>query len=255
MAEPTEKEVQKTSPAITTPDEPLAPITSTTYCKTTPRLIIRSPLTRDVPFLLHMFTNPLNHTYETIDKDLSLAVYDSRVREWHTKAESGKQAFLIVCLKPDAANENEQGTDTPIGFSGYHDIKESTDAATGKILRKGGTGMFIDAPDYTGKGYAVEALRAVLDFGFAVSEPGEVTELEQRKQKQNQVQEQVQGLNLDEIDIGTLLENTPFQGVMRKLGLADIGVHGIGGDEFEPHKGKKTVDWKISREEWCKRMH
>lgn len=215
------------------------PITKTSYFFTTPRLNIRSPLTRDVPFLLHMFTNPANHTYETIDPGVSLEVYDQRVRDWHDNAEAGAQAFLIVCLKPESGAATDD--DTPIGFSGYYNIKESggpqEDGSTQPEVRKSGTGIFIDAPDYVHKGYAVEALWAVLEFGFA--SPSATAGA---------------GLDLDEIEIGTLAENKPFQAVMRKMGLEDLGVDSIGGDAFEPHKGKKVVDWILGRGEWQRRF-
>lgn len=110
-----------------------------------------------------------------------------------------------------------------IGLGGYGAIKELE--RNGEKLRAGDVGALIGA-DYRGRGYATEAMKLAMDWGFAGVGQG--------------------GLQLDRITITTLNDNEPMIRVINdKLGLKGKGIEGEADSE-----GVKELYWELEKGDW-----
>ncbi|KAK7423460.1 hypothetical protein QQZ08_009029 [Neonectria magnoliae] len=122
-----------------------------------------------------------------------------------------------------ASEEHLDGT--LIGLGGFGAIKQLT--RNGDALRAGDVGALIDA-DYRGKGYATEAMKLAMDWGFASVAQG--------------------GLQLDLVTLTTLTDNEPIIKLINdKLGLKGKSVK----KEAETD-GKTELYWELRKEDWIK---
>lgn len=136
----------------------------------------------------------------------------------------------VVVSGPDRVNlavvlDNEK-EEQVIGLGGYGAIKTREGGR-----RVGDVGVLID-PAFRGKGYATEALRLAIDWGFAGVEEG--------------------GLQLDLVSITTLSDNEPVVRLVRdKLGVRVEPVE----REVEGGKGdKREIYWELRKQDWvCER--
>ncbi|KAH7145716.1 GNAT domain-containing protein [Dactylonectria estremocensis] len=125
---------------------------------------------------------------------------------------------LVVVLKSE-----DQPEGTVIGLGGYGAIKELE--RDGQKLRAGDVGVLIDA-DYRGKGYATEALKLAMDWGFAGVGEG--------------------GLQLDRITITTLDDNEP----VIKLVSDKLGLDGKSVEREAEIEGKTELYWELKKGDW-----
>jgi len=113
----------------------------------TPRLLLRRKVLEDAPFLLELNSDPevIKYTGDGAFKNLEEA--EGIVRYVISQYEKNGYGRWLVSLKE---------TDEPIGWCGlkYHDDSGDTDLGY-RFLQK-----------HWGKGYATEAGRACLDYGF-----------------------------------------------------------------------------------------
>ncbi|KAK7418547.1 hypothetical protein QQX98_003892 [Neonectria punicea] len=114
---------------------------------------------------------------------------------------------------------------TLIGLGGFGAIKKL--ARNGDALRAGDVGALIDA-DYRGKGYATEAMKLAMDWGFASVAQG--------------------GLQLDLVTLTTLTDNEP----VIKLVNDKLGLKGKGVTRASEMEGKTELYWELKKEDWIK---
>jgi RimJ/RimL family protein N-acetyltransferase len=125
-----------------------------------------------------------------------LAQYESLISAWQIQSTQLKSRFLIIVL---------DSTDEAIGDTGLESLQRAIQGYGDKVakgesqLEVGEAGIMLDdSPALRGKGYAVEALNMVFEYGFDV-------------------------LGLDEIRIRTLEANAAMRGIMeRKFGFDKI---------------------------------
>ncbi|KAH6895551.1 GNAT domain-containing protein [Thelonectria olida] len=113
-----------------------------------------------------------------------------------------------------------------IGLGGYGAIKVWE--RNGAKVRAGDVGAMIDV-DSRGKGYATEAMKLAIDWGFASVQEG--------------------GLQLDLVTITTLDDNEPMIKLINdKLGLSVKGV-----EREAEMPGKTEIYWELQKSDWIKK--
>ena len=139
----------------------------------------------------------------------------------HGKVVAGPgRVNLAVVLASD-----EQPGGAVIGLGGYGAIKQLE--RNGDTLRAGDVGALIDA-DYRGKGYATEAMKLAMDWGFATVAQG--------------------GLQLDLVTLTTLADNEP----VIKLINDKLGLKGKSVTRESEMEGKTELYWELKKEDWIK---
>ena len=122
---------------------------------------------------------------------------------------------LAVVYAPEGGEEEEK----VIGLSGFGSIKDLEDPQTpGRKIRVGDVGVMLDS-DYRRRGFAAEAIRLSVAWGFAKLSEG--------------------GLQLDKITAGTLVEN---QGMVKLL-EDKLGWKGI--MRMSDEKGSEEMFYEI----------
>ena len=163
----------------------------------TPRLIIRSSIVSDALAVNILRTEQLNNPFGgVVNPDLSVDVQRERIAADAITTAEGKNAWMVVILtdpKPtDASIEGlrvEEGI--LIGNTGFNCFPlKPTLADPSKEAIVGDTGALIDYR-FARKGFAIETLSAVIEYGF-------------------------QELRCGMISLDTNFDNEPFRNVDRK---------------------------------------
>ena len=167
----------------------------------TPRLIIRSGLPSDAkPFTIirrETLNNPHGGVHEP---DLDEEVQKSRLENQKISTANGENAFMVIVLK---ANSNIRKVDQLvvddgilIGMTGFNSFPTAPSSSVpGKVALVGDTGAMIDYR-FARKGYAIEALEGVIEYGF------------------NEI-------GCEEMSMDTFAANSPWRTLMRTMGLGD----------------------------------
>ncbi|KAF7870264.1 hypothetical protein EAF04_004012 [Stromatinia cepivora] len=209
---------------------------------TTPHLILRSALSSDAhPFTL-VRNDPQNSPFGgVVDPDLSTEVQAQRLEAQKISTAAGKNAWLVVILKD--SEELPRINDVEdlrvhdgflIGMTGFNSfpMEKSVDD-TGKDILLGDTGVLIDYR-FARKGYAMETLCAVVEYGFHELRCGKIT-------------------------LATYAINAPFRGLMRAARLEDVMVLRSIGDghpdqeayyEFGQQKWETAKKEMVRDEKW-----
>jgi len=214
----------------------------------TKRLIIRTHQIRDAAALLHLNTNPTNNVFDPSPPDKqgrpkTLQRYESDIPKWRTATEKNEYAFMVITLPGDGSDgplgqrmkrevlvgdDGEITQDVVIGMSGFNELVWRTKPHGGEPTKPqegllvGDIGALIDAPLYVKKGYAKEALVALVDYGFTT-------------------------MGCDALVASTLAINTPFRALMKSIGFG----HGIVEEQSERH-GIIVPEaiYELTKEEW-----
>ncbi|CAD6444600.1 a1d48dd4-2044-4ba3-bdf5-d99bbf99218f-CDS [Sclerotinia trifoliorum] len=210
---------------------------------TTPRLILRSALPSDArPFTI-VRNDPQNSPFGgVVDPDLSTEVQAQRLEAQKISTAAGRNAWLVVILK-ERSEEIPRISDIEnlrvddgflIGMTGFNSFPvEGSDNGTGKYILVGDIGVLIDYR-FARKGYALETLCAVVEYGFYELECGKIT-------------------------LETYSINAPFRGLMKAAKLEDIVVLRRIGDgppdqeayyEFDEQKWEDAKKEMVRDEKW-----
>ncbi len=186
--------------------EPSAPLRIETT-----RLVLRGPEVSDAPAYVAIFSNPLNIEHDPQNdspEETTVEKYEERLTKCSDDNRKGEKALMAICLKEG------DGIDGPIiGMGGYPWLPSN---AAG---RPGNTGALIDSA-YARKGYASEALIAMLDYGFDV-------------------------LGFEEIEQSTHEKNQPYRALMRSMGLERFGQR-----QKQNEKGIVCWDYTVNKAQW-----
>ncbi|PSS14773.1 hypothetical protein M430DRAFT_35670 [Amorphotheca resinae ATCC 22711] len=170
---------------------------------TTPRLIIRSCLPSDAKQIQAIRSNPLNNPYGGVNEpDLPVEVQVQRLEAQQISTAKGENAWMVIILKnslgdgDDAVEELKTDTGIMIGNTGFNSfpLQPSLADETQSVL-VGDTGIMIDNR-FARKGYALEALCAIVEYGF-------------------------QELGCGMMSLGTSAVNVPFRSLMRTMGIGE----------------------------------
>jgi RimJ/RimL family protein N-acetyltransferase len=132
------------------------------------RLILRSPTLSDAPSLFARAQNPfcVSQIPGLRYGKPSLADYESLISTWQTQSIQLKSRFLIIELA---------STGESIGDAGFESLRRAIHGYGDKVsngetmLQIGEAGIMLDdSSAIRGKGYAVEALNIVFEYGFCV---------------------------------------------------------------------------------------
>jgi RimJ/RimL family protein N-acetyltransferase len=198
------------------------------------RLSLRSPTLSDAPSLLARAQNPscVSHIPGLRYGKPTLTNYESLISAWQTQSTQLKSRFLIIVLI---------STGESIGDTGFESLHRTIHGYGDKVasgegeVQIGEAGIMLDdSPAVRGKGYAVEALNMVFEYGFDL-------------------------LGLDEIRVRTMEANAAMRGIMeQKFGFNQItnlvkseiaaDSPGTGGDfesVGEAPLGKMERYWKL----------
>ncbi|KAB8295056.1 hypothetical protein EYC80_006996 [Monilinia laxa] len=184
----------------------------------TPRLTLRSALPSDaLPFaLIH----------------LAVEVQAQRLEAQKISTAAGKNAFLVIILKAseelaeiDYVEDLRVHDGFLIGMTGFNSfsVGKSSDGADEDVLI-GDTGVLVDYR-FARRGFAMESLCAVVEYGFC-------------------------DLGCGEISLDTLAINAPFRGLMDAVGLRDVVVLRSVGDgtlDEEAHYVFNVRKWETAK--------
>lgn len=193
---------------------------------TTSRLTIRTAVPSDGEALVAYFSNPANFPWPA-EKDLTLEKMLSRISKWAEATAAGKSAFMVIVLRE---------TDQFIGFGGFNSLPRTEPPAgksTWEIRKREGDGT-VRAADvgvsidhqHQRKGYAREAVCAVVDYGF-------------------------ENLGCAYAHLDTQQSNEPMKAL-----LDNLGMKGIEGDGSEPLEdaafgfASKWINYDVDRATW-----
>jgi RimJ/RimL family protein N-acetyltransferase len=129
----------------------------------------------------------------------------------------GRVNLLVVYLGVDGVRG------TVIGFGGYGCIHTRQGG-----VRAGDTGVML-ATEWRGKGYAAEAMRLAIEWGFASAAQG--------------------GLQLDKVTMETAVENAPMIGLLE----GRLGLRGKGRRREAPEApGREQMFYELDPEDWTR---
>jgi RimJ/RimL family protein N-acetyltransferase len=213
------------------------------YTIHTERLVLRTPQVRDAAAYVHLNTNPENQLFDpsppdSEDRAHTIEKFESSITKWREATAKGEAAFMVVTLpgrldkdgtphdKTQLSTSHEIEGDTVIGMTGFNELKRRTRPSqidgNNEEYFEGNIGVLIDAPKYTNKGYAKEALKAIIEYGFST-------------------------MGCDVLSAETLAENKPFRALMSSLGLG-AGEEVDGRDRW----GKTVTEavYRINKKDW-----
>lgn len=181
-------------------------------------LILRAPTLDDAPALISHFSDTRNtqHDRSVHGLDNPEAII-ALIERWSTVSSPPKALNFVVEIEGEVVGVGG------LGWIGY--TKSKTDAARSKEdssndIYVGAAGIMLDTR-VRGKGYAVEALRMIMDYAFTV-------------------------LRLDEVRVGSTGANVAMKGLMEnKFGLV--------GERIEPDQFGNEWVWRIRKDEWDER--
>lgn len=193
---------------------------------TSPRLMIRSAVPSDGEALVGYFSNQANFPWP-VEKDLALEKMLPRIDKWADATAAGRSAFMVIVLRE---------TDQVIGFGGFNSLPRTEPPGGNPTwdIRKGtGEGVVLAADvgvsidhQHQRKGYAKEAVCAVVEYGF-------------------------KNLGCAYAHLDTQKSNEPMKALM-----AGLGVKGIEGDDSEPWPdtafgfASKAINYDVDRTTW-----
>lgn len=187
----------------------------------TENLALRPAIPSDAAPLAALFANPLNTLHEPHKpSNPTEEEYQGRIAKWEDLCARGQAYFLVITRRPSTTETGPELASTSaggrvIGFGGINAI--STDAQGKRVAD---LGVLIDSSEWR-KGYGREALQATLDFAFRKVE--------------------AEGVGCEEAFFETLAENTPFQGLADRIGMA----------KWKQVKSEgKEVEYRFSKEDW-----
>ncbi|KPM35079.1 hypothetical protein AK830_g11495 [Neonectria ditissima] len=187
---------------------------------------------KDAPAFARLLSDPRNAsdpnikpmeipTAQTVIARMRESAAEPTVYDARGKVVAGpSRVNLVVVLASE-----EQAEGTVIGLGGYGAIKRLE--RNGATLRAGDVGALIDA-DYRGKGYATEAMKLAMDWGFASVAQG--------------------GLQLDLVTLTTLADNE----AVIKLIDGKLGLQGKSVTREAEVEGKMELYWELKKEDWIK---
>lgn len=193
---------------------------------TSPRLTIRTAVPSDGEALVAYFSNPANFPWPA-ETDLTLEKILPRIGKWAEATAAGKSAFMVIVVRE---------TGQLIGFGGFNSLPR-TEPLGGKPtweIRKGegeGTVLVADVGvsidhQHQRKGYAREAVCAVVEYGF-------------------------EHLGCAYAHLDTQQSNEPMKAL-----LAGLGVKGVEGDGTEALPdaafgfASKSINYDVDRTSW-----
>ncbi|KAG6356427.1 hypothetical protein INS49_015815 [Diaporthe citri] len=193
---------------------------------TSPRLTIRTAVPSDGEALVAYFSDHANFPWP-VEEDLTLEKMLPRVDKWAEATAKGSSAFMVITLRE---------TDQLIGFGGFNSLPRTeplSDQPPWKI-RKGSREGTVLAADvgvsidhhYQRKGYAREAVCAVVEHGF-------------------------EKFGCAYAHLDTQKSNEPMKALM-----SGLGIEGVEGDDSEPLEdtafsfASKAINYNVDRETW-----
>lgn len=194
-----------------------------------PRLILRTGEKPDASSLVSLWLNPENYKYDPQERGKpsprteqhTVEKYEGMLEKFKSRLQEKKDAQLVVAV-------SDGDSDRVIGICGYNMFEKN--AETGLWLTD--VGILIDSSE-TRKGYAMEAMTALLDWAFGLdsSSPGV------------SVQELLDGNTVDRVKMETSEANLPWIGLMSKFGLK--------GTPFG--EGVQHLEFRVTKDEWIAR--
>lgn len=191
-----------------------------------PRLTVRTAIPSDGEALVAYFSDQANFPWP-VEKNLTLEKMLPRIEKWASATAQGKSAFMVVALRE---------TGKLIGFGGFNSLPRTEplgEKPVWKITRGSGEGTVLAADvgisidhQHQRKGYAREAVCAIVEFGF-------------------------ERLGCAYAHLDTQKLNEPLRALMRGLGIEEVE-----GDDSEPVEhnafsfASKAVNYNFTRATW-----
>ncbi|KAI0132123.1 acetyltransferase [Xylariales sp. AK1849] len=216
-------------------------------------IILRSFEPEDNASLAQILSDPRNTELEAdnIPRQMDLAAAASAVARMRDSASQptvlsphgkvvrgpGRVNLVVVYLGDEGTDEGHdlrKKGGLVVGLGGFGSIKDVSPATNEPVpevegqarefLRVGDVGAMINA-DYRGRGFAVEAVRLAMEWGFKQASDG--------------------GLQLDKITATTLAANEPMVAVLSRK----IGWEGKAGPPAEK-EGMEEINYEMFAKEW-----
>lgn len=188
---------------------------------TTPRLILRSALASDAVPFQKIRSHPQNNPFGgVVNATLSIEEQEARLTAQAASTAAGKNAFLNVILNTNVdhgmlveAKELLVTDGVLVGMTGFN-----TFMVDEKGYLVGDTGVLIDYR-FARRGLAIEALEAVVEYGF-------------------------EELGCGKCFLETNSPNKPFRELMRCMGLGDI-------EQIQaPAGSEESIVYLFGKEKW-----
>ena len=205
-----------------------------THYITTPRLILRTARASDAQPFTEIGHDPLNNPFGgVVAASISPEEQAARLVAQTASTAEGKNAFLVVILKPELVPEQERKYVKRLkiedgylmGMTGFNSFPIETDE-NGREIVVGDTGVLIDH-HFARRGLALEALQAVIELGF-------------------------EELGVGEMFLETNPENLPFKSMMKALGLGNPSQDVTRAGEDTPSMEEKAVAiWRFDKVKWA----
>lgn len=191
----------------------------------TSRLVIRLSQVRDAQAYVELLSNPINSQFEP-HKPVNPTVmkYESRIRHWREEAATRKNCFMVIALCSTLGQEGVlvgeelENEDEIVGMCSFNALFNQHDPVTGKDRLVCDAGVMIDSA-HTRKGYAREALTAIINHAFSA-------------------------MDCDLVQFETLATNTPFRGLMDRMGLDELGT-----ETYDASIGEGRL-YQITNKDW-----
>ncbi|KAI3390305.1 hypothetical protein diail_10309 [Diaporthe ilicicola] len=193
---------------------------------TSPRLTVRTAVPSDGEALVAYFSDQANFPWPA-EKDLTVEKILPRIGKWASATAEGRSAFMVIVLRE---------TGQLIGFGGFNSLPRTEplgDKPTWEMTKGGGEGTVLVADvgvsihhHYQRKGYAREAVCAVLEYAF-----------------------DKMGCAYAHLD--TKKSNEPLRALMRGLGIKEV--EGDGSEPIEDAAfsfASKAVNYDFDRATW-----
>lgn len=182
-------------------------------------LILRTPTSNDAPALVRHFSDKRNTKHDLSVHGLDNAVaVAALIEQWRTVSSSLKGFNLVVEVEGELVGVGGFGWIGVVkGDEEEEEKEEEGKKETRKGERIGDAGIMLDTR-VRGKGYAVEALRITMDYGFRM-------------------------LDLDACRLAATDENLAMKGLMEKR-------FGLEGKRVEKDRFGNDWVWTLRRKEW-----
>jgi RimJ/RimL family protein N-acetyltransferase len=215
---------------------PLTPYVRPSHILTTPRLLLRSGIPADAKAVATMRSEPLNNPHGGVhEPDLPVSIQAERLEEQQTSTAKGENAWLQIILKPEltelVVEELMLREGVLIGMTGFNSFP--VEKVGEKEVLVGDTGAMIDYR-YARKGYALEAMEAVFEYGF-------------------------NELGVGMMSLDTFAVNEPWRKLMKSMGLEDVEefrtIGSTNGEGIEEGPLGEEVLYRFDKAKWeeCKR--
>jgi RimJ/RimL family protein N-acetyltransferase len=194
----------------------------------TPRLLIRSTRVSDALAMNIIRTDKLNNPFGgVVEPGITVEVQRERIAGNSITTAEGKNAWMVAIIKDSDHPGNEieglRGEEgILVGNTGFNSFSSQPNLADpSRVVVVGDIGCLIDHR-FVRKGYAIETLSAVIEYGLVELQCGMIS-------------------------LATNFDNEPFRNVMRTMGIGEGTIVGEGEEREAKYLFDKMM-WESAKE-------